>query len=88
MKIDKNLPIPRRGKKRPRKYMHHFVVLKSWEVGDSVAFKAESKQTGKDKRPNYSREGTVFTNRAKKFGQKVIQRVIHDEGVLRVWRAE
>ncbi len=88
MQVDKNVPIPRLGKNPPRTYLHHFVVLESWEVGDSVAFKTESKQTGDVRRLNYSKEATVFTARAKKFGQKVIQRVIHNEGVLRVWRAE
>ena len=90
MQIDKNVPIPPRGgvNKANSKYKHLNKIIESWEVGDSVAFEFVAKTTGKDRRSSYSLEANSFMTRAKNAGQKTAQRVIADEGVLRVWRVE
>ena len=90
IEIEKNVPIPPRGgnNKTNSKHKHLNKIVESWEVGDSLAFKFVAKNTGKDRRPSYSPEATALVNRARKAGQKTAQRVIADEGVLRVWRVE
>jgi 3-methyladenine DNA glycosylase AlkD len=90
IEIEKNVPIPPRGgvNKANSKYKHLNKIIESWEVGDSVAFEFVAKTTGKDRRSSYSLEANSFMTRAKNAGQKTAQRVIADEGVLRVWRVE
>jgi len=90
MQIDKNVPIPPRGgnNKTNSKHQHLNKIIESWEVGDSVAFEFVAKTTGKDRRSSYSLEANALVSRAKIAGQKTAQRVIADEGVIRVWRVE
>jgi len=90
MQIDKNVPIPPRGgvNKANSKHQHLNKIIESWEVGDSVAFEFVAKTTGKDRRSSYSLEANALVSRAKIAGQKTAQRVIADEGVIRVWRVE
>jgi hypothetical protein len=87
-KIDKNVPIPLRSgvNKSNSKYHRLNKIVESWEVGDSVAFKFVRKTSGKEKRASYSIEAIALVGRAKKAGQKTSQRVMADEGVIRVWR--
>lgn len=90
VKIEKNVPIPSKHgvNKQNSKHRHLIKIIESWEVGDSVAFEFVAKTTGKDKRSSYSLEATSLTGKAKKAGQKTTQRVLADEGVIRVWRVE
>ena len=88
MQIDKNIPIPKRGKSTADKYKHHKVIFESWEIGDSVTFLAQQKTTGKDRRRNYSKEAVSFVTKAKRYGQKVVTRIIAKDSVVRVWRVE
>jgi len=90
MQIDKNVPIPPRGgnNKTNSKHQHLNKIIESWEVGDSVAFEFVAKTTGKDRRSSYSLEANALVSRAKIAGQKTAQRVLADEGVIRVWRVE
>ena len=90
IEIEKNVPIPPRGgvNKANSKYSYLSKIIESWEVGDSVAFEFVAKTTGKDRRSSYSLEANSFMTRAKNAGQKTAQRVIADEGVIRVWRVE
>lgn len=89
-KIDKNVPIPPKGRvnKQNSKHKHLNKIIESWEVGDSVALEFVAKTTGKDKRSSYSLEAQSLISKAKKAEQKVAQRVMADEGVIRVWRIE
>lgn len=89
-KIEKNLPMPPKGKSggRNTKYLYLEKIIRSWQVGDSVAFGFSEKTTGKDKRPSYSLEANAFTKRAQKAGQEISSRILVDEGVIRVWRIE
>ena len=87
MQIDKNIPIPKRGKSTADKYKH-LNVFESWEIGDSVSFSAQQKTKGKDRRPNYSKEAMSFVNKAKKYGHKVVTRVVVEDNAVRVWRVE
>ena len=90
MQIDKNVPIPPRGgaNKANSKHQHLNKIIESWEVGDSVVFEFVAKTTGKDRRSSYSLEANALVSRAKIAGQKTAQRVLADEGVIRVWRVE
>ena len=90
IEIEKNVPIPPRGgvNKANSKYKHLNKIIESWEVGDSVAFEFVAKTTGKDRRSSYSLEANALVSRAKIAGQKTAQRVLADEGVIRVWRVE
>ena len=90
MQVDKNVPIPPRGGKNKTnsKHKHLNKIIESWEVGDSVAFEFVAKTTGKDRRSSYSLEANALVSRAKIAGQKTAQRVLADEGVIRVWRVE
>ena len=89
-KIDKDVPIPPKGRvnKQNSKHKHLNKIIESWEVGDSVALEFVAKTTGKDKRSSYSLEAQSLITKAKKAGQKTSQRVMADEGVIRVWRIE
>jgi len=89
-KIDKNVPIPPKGRvnKQNSKHKHLNKIIESWEVGDSVALEFVAKTTGKDKRSSYSLEAQSLITKAKKARQKTSQRVMADEGVIRVWRIE
>ena len=90
MQIDKNVPIPPRGgnNKTNSKHQHLNKIIESWEVGDSVAFEFVAKTTGKDRRSSYSLEANALISKARKAGQKTTQRVMANEGVIRVWRVE
>ena len=89
-KIDKNVPIPPKGRvnKQNSKHKHLNKIIESWEVGDSVALEFVAKTTGKDKRSSYSLEAQSLISKAKKAEQKTSSRVMADEGVIRVWRIE
>ena len=90
MKIEKNVPIPPKFgvNQKHGKHMHLNKIIKSWEVGDSVAFKSVARTQGKDKRASYSTEASSLAQKAKSAGQKTTQRAMADEGVIRVWRVE
>ena len=90
MKIEKNVPIPPKfgANRQNSKHKRLKKIIESWEVGDSVAFEFVAKTTGKEKRSSYSLEATSLAGKAKKSGQKTTQRVMADEGVIRVWRVE
>ena len=90
MKIEKNVPIPSKFgvNQKHGKHMHLNKIIKSWEVGDSVAFKSVRKTHGEDKRASYSTEARSLAEKAKNAGQKTTQRAMADEGVIRVWRVE
>lgn len=90
MQIEKNIPMPSKSKvnKTNSKYKHLNKIIKAWEVGDSVPLKFVAKTKGKDRRPSYSPEAMALITKAKKAGQKTSQRVMADEGVIRVWRIE
>jgi len=84
IEIEKNIPLPpRQGKAKNKIYEDFDVVLKTWEVGDSITFPQEQK---KYSRP--PKEMVAFVNRARTAGQKVATRSIAAEGVMRVWRIE
>jgi hypothetical protein len=90
MKIEKNVPIPSKHgvNQKHSKHMHLNKIIKSWEVGDSVAFKSVRKTHGEEKRASYSIEARSLAEKAKNAGQKTTQRAMADEGVIRVWRVE
>ena len=90
VKIEKNVPIPSKHgvNQKHSKHMHLNKIIKSWEVGDSVAFKSVARTQGKDKRASYSTEAISLAQKARNAGQKTTQRVLVDEGVIRVWRVE
>ena len=90
MKIEKNVPIPSKYgvNKRNSKHKHLNEIIESWEVGDSVAFKSVRTTQGEGKRASYSTEAISLAGKAKNVGQKTTQRVLADEGVIRVWRVE
>ena len=90
MQIDKNVPIPSKHgvNQYNSKNMHLNKIIKSWEVGDSVAFKSVRKTHGEEKRASYSTEARSLAEKAKNAGQKTTQRAMADEGVIRVWRVE
>ena len=90
IEIEKNVPIPpkRIANNRNSKHKHLNKIVEAWEVGDSLAFEFVAKNTGKDRRPSYSLEANALVSKASKAGQKTAQRVIADEGVVRVWRME
>ncbi len=89
VKIEKNVPIPSKHgvNQKNSKHMHLNNIIKSWEVGDSVAFKSVRKTHG-EKRASYSTEARSLAQKAKSAGQKTTQRAMADEGVIRVWRVE
>tara|TARA_R100000329_G_scaffold59879_1_gene53666 strand:- start:483 stop:761 length:279 start_codon:yes stop_codon:yes gene_type:complete len=90
MQIEKNVPIPSKygANKKNSKHRHLIKIIESWEVGDSVAFKSVRRMHGKDKRAAYSTEAISLAQKARNAGQKTTQRVMADEGVIRVWRVE
>jgi hypothetical protein len=91
MKIDKNVPMPdkRHGSKQYKtKFSYLSKIIETWEVGDSVAFKFHRKKFESQSRTSFSAEAIALIGKAKKAGQKTAQRVIADEGVIRVWRLE
>ena len=90
VKIEKNVPIPSKHgvNQKHSKHMHLNKIIKSWEVGDSVAFKSVRKTHGEHKRASYSIEARSLAEKAKSAGQKTTQRAMADEGVIRVWRVE
>ena len=89
-KIEKYTPIPpkRNANNRNSKHRHMNKIIEAWEVGDSVAFEFVAKPTGKDRRSSYSLEANALVSKARKAGQKTTQRVMADEGMIRVWRVE
>lgn len=89
-KIEKNIPMPPKRKvgSRNSKYRYLYKTIRTWQVGDSVAFEFSEKTTGKDRRPSYSVEANAFTKKAEQAGQKISSRILVDEGVIRVWRIE
>tara|TARA_R100001443_G_scaffold84618_1_gene91249 strand:- start:769 stop:1035 length:267 start_codon:yes stop_codon:yes gene_type:complete len=87
IEIEKNIPLPPKGKKgRHLKYQHFDEIIKNWQVGDSIAFAHKPKKNEKHARP--PREMTAFLGRARTAGQKVATRSVSAEGVMRVWRIE
>ena len=91
MKIEKNVPMPdeKHGSNQYKtKFSHLSKIIETWEVGDSVAFKSVRKTHGEEKRASYSIEARSLAEKAKNAGQKTTQRVMADEGVIRVWRGE
>ena len=88
-KIDKNVPIPPKGSKQYKtKFSYLSKIIETWEVGDSVAFEFHRKEFESQSRTSFSAEAQSLISKAKKAGQKVAQRVMADEGVIRVWRIE
>ena len=91
MKIEKNVPMPdkRHGSNQYKtKFSHLSKIIETWEVGDSVAFKFHIKKFESQSRTSFSAEAIALKNKAKAVGQKTSQRVMADEGVIRVWRVE
>jgi len=89
-KIEKYTPIPPKhnAKNRNSKHRHLNKIIEAWEVGDNVAFEFVAKPTGRDRRASYSLEANALISKARKAGQKTTQRVMANEGVIRVWRVE
>lgn len=93
VKIEKNVPIPPHpSKKSGGKYGYLNEVIETWEVGNSVAFKCGAKAGGVKSvltiAKSYCPEAACFCRKAKEADQKVTQRFIPSEGVIRVWRIE
>jgi len=85
--IEKNVPVPTRTNKSNSKHRKLNTLIETWEVGDSVAFKLLKKPKGYDKTFR-SPEAFAVIQKAKKAGQKITSRTIHEEGVVRIWRIE
>lgn len=89
MKIDKNVPIPDRiSRQRNTKFSYLKKILETWEVGDSVAFKAAKKNYGKTQRILYSAAAAALIVKAKQAGQKTTQRANDESVEIRVWRVK
>ncbi len=89
MKIDKNVPIPDRTfRQRNTKFSYLKEVVATWEVGDSVAFKAAKKNYGKTQRILYSAAAAALAIKAKNAGQKTTQRANDESVEIRVWRVK
>lgn len=82
IKIDKNIPIPRKRSGRPRKYPNFRVILREMEIGDSIEFSVDSEYRGQLK----SAAAKQMCRAAAAEGFKTAQRVSKDRKTLRVWR--
>jgi hypothetical protein len=85
--IEKNVPVPTRTNKSNSKHKKLNTLIETWEVGDSVAFKLLKKRKGYAKTFR-SPEAFAVIQKARKAGQKITSRTIHDEGIVRIWRIE
>jgi len=89
MKIDKNVPIPDRvWRQKNTKFAYLKEIVETWQVGDSVAFKAVKKKYGKTQRILYSAAAAALAIKAKNAGQKTTQRALDDSSEIRVWRVK
>jgi hypothetical protein len=91
MQIDKNVPMPDKGHGRKQyetKFSYLSKIIETWEVGDSVAFEFHRKKFESQSRTSFSAEAIALKGKAKAVGQKTSQRVMADEGVIRVWRVQ
>jgi ribosomal protein L13E len=80
--IEKNIPIPKAGRGRPRAFTPYMEMMKQMEVGDSFTAKGE----------NLSSLQSSLRQTAQQLGIRVtIRRLTNDEdtvGEIRVWRIE
>ena len=86
IKIDKDVPLPKEGKK-VGKTQHFHDALDVMEVGDSVEFPITG-VTGRHKHP-YSKDGeSLYYIALRQRGFKMTRRLSRDRKTIRFWRVE
>ena len=83
LKIDKGIPIPKKGIHRP-KNQEVQDALSLMEIGDSIEFPTDAISNG----TRYSRKGNTFKVIANRQGMRLTQRANEDGSAIRFWRVK
>ena len=84
LKVDKGVPIPKKGTARPKNQDLHD-ALSHMEIGDSIEFPADGILNNGTR---YSKDGNIFRFMARSRGFKMTQRVNEDKSAIRFWRVK